>query len=169
MRTLKYVWTLVGWLVMSWLAGCTPEYNWREVMVAADHAMIAFPARVQTEQRALQFEGLNLIFSLASAYVGPSVFAVGSAPLPVGISPDQTEALVRGLVQSLAVGGAEPAPGAFKGEPFELAATVSGQPSWMLARVLVHRGMLMQVVVTGPTQALSHEHATEFMRSLALK
>lgn len=169
MHAQKYIFMMAGWLVLFWLAGCTPEYNWREVMVAEDRAVIAFPARTQTQQRPVQFDGLNLAFSLVAANVGPSVFAVGYAPLPAGTTAEHAEALVKALVQSLASGRTDVAPGAIKGEVFELDSLVSGQPSWMLARVMVHRGMLMQVVVTGPRQALSREHATEFMQSLVLK
>jgi hypothetical protein len=46
---------------------------------------------------------------------------------------------------------------------------VNGKPSRLMGRVLVHRGMLIQVVVSGPTQSLSSENASDFMRSLVLR
>ena len=42
MHKVKFLLVLFGWL---WLAGCTPDYNWRELTVADDRAVVAFPAR----------------------------------------------------------------------------------------------------------------------------
>ncbi len=162
------VW-LYGFIALI-LMGCTPDYNWRELSVADDRAMIAFPARVQTELRTIQFDQMKLDFSLTAANVGPAVFAVGYAALPPEVNPMQTQALVQGVVMSLfARGGQEATPSALKGEMFELQTTVAKQASWMMARVIVHRGMLIQVVVSGPKDALPREQAVEFMRSLVLK
>jgi hypothetical protein len=152
------------------LMGCTPDYNWREQTVADERAMIAFPSRVQTELRPIQFDAMMLNFSLTTAAVGPAVFAVGYAALPPDVNAMQTEALVKGVVASLfARGGQTVTPQALKGEVFELQTTVAKQASWMMARVIVHRGMLIQVVASGPTDALPREQAIEFMRSLVLK
>ncbi|MDH4402606.1 MAG: hypothetical protein QE486_12965, partial [Burkholderiaceae bacterium] len=65
---------------LFWLVGCTPEYNWRELNVADDRAVVMFPSRVKTEQRTIQVDGLELVFSLTSAAVDQSVFSVGYAP-----------------------------------------------------------------------------------------
>jgi hypothetical protein len=54
-------------------------------------------------------------------------------------------------------------------EIFTLETVVANKPSLMMARVVVHRGMLIQVVVSGPKQSLSNENALEFVRSLRLK
>lgn len=156
------------------LAGCTPEYNWREQRVAEDRAVIAFPARVQTEKRALSVNGVQLDFSLSAANVGESVFAVGYAPLAADVPAEVQAMLVKSLVESL-LARAEPTQrslleaAALQGEVFEFETLVAKQSSLMMARVFVHRGMLIQVVVSGPKKALSNENAKEFMRSLVLK
>ena len=59
MSKVKYLLVLCSLL---WLAGCTPEYNWRELTVADDRAVVMFPSRVQTEQRKLRVEGIDLVF-----------------------------------------------------------------------------------------------------------
>ena len=157
-------------LVLALLLGCSPEFNWREMGVAEDRAILAFPAKVQTEQRPIQIDGQTLAFSLSAANVGPAVFAVGFAALPEDMSESAQQSLKRALLASLfAASGQAPTQAALDGQLFELETLVAKQPSLLIARVLIHRGMLMQVVASGPTQALPREQALEFMRSLALK
>lgn len=155
---------------LLWLVGCTPEYNWRELTVADDRALVMFPSRVQTEQRTLRVDGIDLVFSLTSAAVDQSVFSVGYAPLNAKLDSAQTERLIQSFATALAARVGQPlAPQALNGDVFELEAVVAGQASRLMGRVLIHRGMLIQVVVSGPKKALSKETATEFMRSLVLR
>jgi hypothetical protein len=155
---------------LLWLVGCTPEYNWRELIVADDRAMVMFPSRVKTEQRTIRVDGVDLVFSLTSAAVDQAVFSVGYAPLSSALDSAQTERLVQAFATALAARVGQPlAPQASSGDVFELESVVAGQASRLLGRVLIHRGMLIQVVVSGPKKSLSKENATEFMRSLALR
>ena len=155
---------------LLWLAGCTPEYNWRELTVADERAIVMFPSRVKTEQRTIRVDGMDLVFSLSSAAVDQSVFSVGYAPLNSVLDSAQTERLVLAFATALAARVGQPfAPQALNGDVFEFESVVGGQPSRLLGRVLIHRGMLIQVVVSGPKKSLSKETATEFMRSLALR
>ena len=157
-------------LSVLWLAGCTPDYNWRELSVADDRAVVMFPSRVKTEQRTLQVEGMDLVFSLTSAAVDQAVFSVGYAPLDPKLEPAQIERLVKAFATALAARvGQPPAAQAVAGEVFQCESVVAGQPSRLMGRVLTHRGMLIQVVVSGPKKSLSVENATEFMRSLVLR
>ena len=161
---------LLGSLGFCLLVGCTPDYNWRELSVADDHAVLMFPSRIQTEQRSVQVEGLDLAYSLTSAAVDQAVFAVGFVPLSPTLEQAQVSRLQRAFVSALAARSGHPPPTqAFAGEVFEFETTVAAQPSWLMARVLIHRGMLLQVMVSGPKKSLSKESAVEFMRSLVLK
>jgi hypothetical protein len=156
--------------VLAFLLGCSPEFNWREMGVADGRATLAFPAKVQTEQRQIQIGGETLAFSLSAANVGPAVFAIGFAALPENLSESAQQTLTRALLTSLfAASGKVPTQDALEGKVFELETLVAKQPSILIARVLVHRGMLLQVVASGPKQDLPREQALEFMRSLALK
>lgn len=158
------------WLSVVWLGGCTPEYNWRESSVAEDRGVIMFPSRTQTEQRKIDVDGMATNFSLTSAAVGESVFSVGFIPLPETLSQDKSQALIKTVVSALAARTGKQAPdSALKGEIFTLDTVVANKPSLMMARVVVHRGMLIQVVVSGPKQSLSNENALEFVRSLRLR
>lgn len=158
------------WLSVLVLAGCTPEYNWRERSVADDRGVIMFPSRIQTEQRQIDLEGSPTTFSLTSSAVGQAVFSVGFIALPESLSKEKSQALVKTVVSALAVRAGKQAPeSALEGEIFTLETVVANKPSLMMARVVVHRGMLIQVVVSGPKQSLSNENALEFVRSLRLK
>ena len=158
------------WLSVSVLAGCTPEYNWRERSVADDRGVIMFPSRIQTEQRQIDIEGSPTSFSLTSSAVGQAVFSVGFIALPESLGQEKSQALVKTVVSALAARAGKQAPeSALEGEIFTLETIVANNPSLMMARVVVHRGMLIQVVVSGPKQSLSNENALEFVRSLRLK
>lgn len=153
-----------------WLAGCTPEYNWREWTVADGRAVIMFPSRIQTEQRQIEVEGVTTTFSLTSSSVGESVFSVGFIALPESLNETQRAALLNKVVSALAARAGKSTPEkALTGEAFTFEMVVAGKPSLMMARVLEHRGMLLQVVASGPKQSLAKENALEFVRSLRLK
>jgi hypothetical protein len=158
------------WLFVFFLTGCTPEYNWRERSVADDRGVIMFPSRIQTEQRQIDIEGSPTTFSLTSSAVGQAVFSVGFVALPESLGQEKSQALVKTVVSALASRAGKQAPeSALEGGIFTLETVVANKPSLMMARVVVHRGMLIQVVVSGPKQSLSNENALEFVRSLRLK
>ena len=166
----KFISLLIVWVTLVGLSGCTPEYNWRELSVADERAVIMFPARTKVVQRKSEVEGLSLTFSLSSAAVGDAVFSVGSAALDESVTQAQAQALVEAFVRALSRRLGQNAPReAATGEPFTLETVVNGRPSLLMGRVLVHRGMLIQVVVSGPSQSLSRENASDFMRSLVLR
>lgn len=155
--------------VTFFLVGCSPEYNWRELSVADGRAVVAFPAKVQTESRALKLDQHTLQFSLTSAAVKQNLFAVGYAPLPPELSRDQQTAVKDALLKSLAsnLGVALPR-SAHHGEPFMLESQ-SARPIRMVARVLIHRGYFIQFVATGPPSDLNTTITEEFMRSISLR
>ncbi len=168
MRKSIFLWLLSLSVVV--LSACTPEYNWREWAVAEERAVIMFPSRIQTEQRPIDVEGVPSSFFLTSSAVGPSVFSVGFIPLSEKLTEVQRKALVKKVVSALAARAGGQAPEeALEGKVFTLETNIAGKPSLTMARVVVHRGMLIQVVVSGPKQSLSKENAVEFVRSLTLR
>jgi hypothetical protein len=155
--------------VTFFLAGCSPEYNWRELSVADSRAVVAFPAKVQTESRALKLDQHTLQFSLTSAAVKQNLFAVGYAPLPPELSQDKQTAVKNALLKSLAANvGATLPSSADDNEPFVLE-SLSARPIRMVARVLIHRGYVIQFVATGPPSELDTTITEEFMRSISLR
>ncbi|WP_144630312.1 hypothetical protein [Bordetella genomosp. 13] len=160
-------------LATAWLlAACSPDYNWRELDVAEGRARAAFPARVQTESRELALGGRTLKFSLTAAEVDQSVFAVGYAPLPVEVAGDAaaSQALAAALMQSLYanLGADAPDPLPSFGQDIEVhgEAVNAGARSWMLARVWVANGMLIEAVAAGAEGKLPPERAREFMNGV---
>jgi hypothetical protein len=151
------------------LSGCSPEYNWREFTVADGRALVAFPDRVQTETRSINLDAQPLEFSLTTAAVKQNLFAVGYAPLPGALTPAQQTAVKQALLKSLAanLGVALPET-ANQGEPFVLESHAA-KPMRMVARVVIHRGYLLQFIVTGPPSELLTTISDEFMRSVSLR
>lgn len=151
------------------LAACSPEYNWRELDVADGRVRAAFPARVQTETRELALGGQSLQFSLTAAQVNRAVYAVGYAPLPPGVAGDAaaSQDLARALVQSLHANLGRDAPEAMPsyGHDIEVhgEAVNGGPPSWLLARVWVADGMLIEAVAAGAEDRLDGDKAREFI------
>jgi hypothetical protein len=165
---MKRLWA-VGMLA-GLLAACSPTYNWREIEIAGGAARAAFPARVQTDRRPVALAGQALDFSLTSASIEDAVFAVGYAPLPPALAADEAKqrdlgtALMRSLYENLR---AQP-PAAFPayGENIEVHGQAGGKPVWLLARVWVQGGMLVEAVATGSEQGLPPDPAHEFVKSL---
>jgi len=168
------VWAWAIKFICCWLSlflmGCSPEYNWRETQAAQNRIVIAFPSRVQTESRDIVIAGQKSLLTMAVANVGPAVFAVGDVNVPEGLSAVQTNALTQSFVESLANNYGQKAPERTESDNwFRLEAQISGQPSVMWAKVFVHRGVLIQIVVSGPKSKLPEEQAMQFMHSLELK
>lgn len=167
----KPVLVMVGAIML--LAGCSPQYNWREVLVADGPAGAAFPDRVLTETRSITLHGHDLDFSLTSAEVAGAIFAIGYAPLSPELLQDHVarlelgHALMRSLYTSM---GATP-PDHFEdyGQVIEVHGTVGEQPSLLMARVWVTDTMLIEAVVSGTKKSLPIDRAREFLHSVVVK
>jgi len=153
--------------------GCTPSYNWRELVVADGYVQAAFPAKVETETRTISLGGLSLPFTLTTAQVDRAMFAVGSAPLPEALATDPAarQALGQALMQSLYVnmGAAVPETLPSFGDEILARGRAGQEPAWLLARVWVTDTMLIDAVAAGTEQDLPVERAQEFVRAVQLK
>jgi hypothetical protein len=76
----RYAATLVALLA---LAGCSPEFDWRELMSDAGRFAVLMPAKFQHEARTLAANPANAM-PLWSARAADSVFGVGYTDYPVG-------------------------------------------------------------------------------------
>lgn len=83
----KATWRL-GLVLLMGLAGCAPEYNWRQVAVADGRVTALMPAKPVVEQRDLPLGEQVLAFSLTQARVGDDWFVVGYAPWPSSFGAD---------------------------------------------------------------------------------
>lgn len=164
---------IVFFVAIFVLAGCSPQYNWREVMVADGHVRAAFPDRVITETRAVTLHGHDLDFSLTTAEVAGAVFAVGYAPLSSELLQDHVarlelgHALMRGLYVSL--GATQPDSLEDYGQDIKVHGKLGDQPSWLMARVWVTDTMLIEAVASGTEKTLPYQRAREFVHSVVVK
>lgn len=157
-------------LALMLAAGCSPEYNWREVVVADEVGMVMFPDKPRTQSRVLEFEGHELPFSLTTAEVGRTVFAVGHAPWPAEWAADEAlrlsmaQTVVASLYRNLGV--EPPAELPEFGQPFSVE---GGASTAMLlkARVWVSERGLVEGMVMGPAEDFPAEAAQEFLGSVA--
>ena len=159
--------------VLLLAAGCTPSYNWREMVVADGYVQAAFPAKVETETRTISLGGQALAFTLTTAQVDQAMFAVGSAPLPEAIAKDRAarEALGQALMRSLYVNIGAPVPSPLPNFGDEIVARgrAGQQPAWLMARVWVTDTMLIDAVAAGTDPSLPVDQAQEFVRAVKLK
>lgn len=152
------------------LAGCYPEYNWREIPVADGLAVAAFPAKVNGQSRTITLAGVDMEFTVESARVDSSIFALGYARLPADLSPgtraairlEMTESLFRSL-------GEQPGKQAFKGETFVVVSQQSASPLRVVGRIVEHRDIIVRMMASGPEQELSEQIGREFTGSLSLR
>jgi hypothetical protein len=168
-----------GWLASlaiagcGLLAGCTPDYNWRQLVVAEGNVEAVFPAKVDSETRTLLLAGQTLPFTLAVAQVDQTMFAVGSAPLPPSLGLDRAarEKLGQALTRSLYanVGAAVPATLPELGEEVAVQGRVGQRAAWVRGRVWVTDSMLIEAVVSGPEDEAVGEHVETFLRGVRVK
>lgn len=151
------------------MAACSPEYNWREVSVADEVGRVLFPDKPRTESRTLEFNGHPVQFTLTTAKVGNTLFAVGHAPWPEPMQAD--EALRRSMGQTVVasmynnLGHEAPAELPAFGDLFQ----VDGDSGVRLqARVWLAEHGLVEGMVIGPADEFSSEAAKEFLGSVAV-
>ncbi|HUH89004.1 MAG TPA: hypothetical protein VL003_13280 [Pusillimonas sp.] len=157
-------------LLMTLLAGCSPEYNWREVSVDDGVGMVLFPDKPRTHTRALQFSGHDVSFNLTTVDVGDTIFAVGHARWPAAMAGDPAlrESMGQTVIASLYrnLGLEAPVELPEFGQRFELQGGKSGS-MLLQAQVWVADTGLVEGLVMGPADGFEHESARQFLDSLA--
>jgi hypothetical protein len=84
-----------GVIALSFLGGCSPEFDWREVRHAEGRFIVQFPARWHAEVRPLAGGGGNM--QLLSARAADTLFAVGWADVPVALQAQRMDEWQRAL------------------------------------------------------------------------
>jgi hypothetical protein len=83
-------WALVSALL---LAGCAPEYNWREVRYAEDGCRAMMPGKPSSLTRPIHLEGRQVDMAMHGAQAGGATFAVASVRLPGATEAERAAAL----------------------------------------------------------------------------
>lgn len=162
--------TCVVALLALLAAGCSPEYNWREVVVGDDVGLVLFPDKPRTESRTLDFAGHDVRFSLTTAEIGRTVFAVGSAPWPQPMLDDESlrqnmgKTVIASMYRNLGHEAPAELPGF--GQPFELEGG-AGSATRLQARVWLSERGLVEGMVMGPIEGFPEAAAKEFLESVA--
>lgn len=149
------------------LAGCSPEYNWREMDAADGLARAAFPARMQSETRPLTLADTELTFTLSVATVKNAMFAVGGAPFPADVRSDTAER--RAIGEALAhaayanLGATAPANIPLDGTPFEVRGGGERGDTWLMMRIWVTNNAVVEAMALGTDKSLPKEQAQEFV------
>lgn len=152
------------------LAGCSPDYNWREVTLADGLVMAAFPDKPRVQKKTLPFEGHALEFSLTGTVLNDAVFAVGHAPLPpaIGQDADLRERLYQQTLLSFYgnFGIQPPNPLPRPGQQFDIAGQGPGGPLRLQGVVWVHASSITEALVTAPADRFPTEPATQFLNAV---
>lgn len=170
-------------ILLTLLAACTPEHNWREMPAAGGSVTVAFPSRPQSETRELPLAGQPVPFTLMASMVGNTVFAVGHVDLPesaAGTASEQArykQVLEDSLARNLQASQVERRSVQVRGvagnrlhaaDEIEVHGEPGGKPAWLLARVVLVGNRLIEVAAIGPEDELTTQTARTFVDSVRL-
>jgi hypothetical protein len=174
---------VAAWLLAppaAWLAGCSPEHDWREVRAVDSGFMVMLPARPARMTRPINLQGLALEMTMHGAQAREVAYTVGTVVLPDGSAATRERALesMRAAMLRNIAGtqrAARPvrvarvdASGARIGEidAVELEATgrMRDRDATLLARFVGLGAQAWQAVVLGPSP--EREQAALFLESL---
>lgn len=174
-------------LAATVLAGCTPEYDWRDIRGPAGEYWVQLPSKPAVMMRRIHLQGFQVEMTMQGARVKENAFTVALVPLPsqpaeaAGMSPEVILAAMR--EQMLRNIGAAPSTptqvtavdvvdleGRKVGRmPLQaVSATGTGRHAdlQMRGRFGQWRGHALQIVAVGPQ--LDPEQADHFLDSLRL-
>jgi len=150
------------------LAGCSPEYNWREVQGGDAPFVALFPAKPVRHTQEVNLNGIRTKMSMTATQVHGVMFAVGSAELsgsdlaPPALAAMKT-AMVRNIGGTIASDKAVPGPVPYN----DVVANGSrnGRPLRLTARFGARGQRVYQVVIVGAPQDIPEDAVETFIRS----
>lgn len=164
---------------------CSPTFNWREFR-SPDGFAVLLPGRPQTVSREVKLPDATVQMSMTSTGIGATLFAVGAAQLPAGLSAEPAErqrtiahlrdALVRNIGGSIVMtaSAALPVPA---GDQRKVLATeaieasgreAGGRAVQLAARLFIVDDRLFQIVALGAKGEISPEALDTFFTSFRL-
>lgn len=154
------------------LAGCSPDFNWREVSIRHGEVTAFFPDKPLAQERTIRYGSHDMLFTLTSATVNNTLFAVTYATLPTEIKNDATarsdlaSAVIASLHRNLGADLPEPLPKL--GEPFVINGHSPKGPVRLRARVWLTVDALVEGAVTADPALFPELQAKEFLQGVVL-
>lgn len=169
-------------LAATLLAGCAPEYNWREVRSAELGYLVMLPGKPASMTRRILLGESEVSMSMQGARVDETSFTVAVASLPDDLPATREKAgaamragMLRNIAGSehsssspevLVVDAAGASQGREKSLRIEARGTAQGKPVTMLAGFATRGARAYQWVVLGPQP--DREQAKVFLDSFRL-
>ncbi|MEO8187670.1 MAG: hypothetical protein ABI580_09945 [Burkholderiaceae bacterium] len=163
---------------------CNPTFNWREFR-SPDGFAVMLPGRPQTVTREVKLPDTTVQMSMTSTGIGATLFAVGAAQLPAGLSAEpearqrtiahMRDALVRNVGGSIVKTSAAALPvptgdsrKVLATEAVEASGQESGRAVQLTARLFIVGDRLFQVVALGAKGEMSPDALDTFFTSFRL-
>ena len=176
---------IAGWLLAppaAWLAGCSPEHDWREVRADDSGFAVMLPARPARMTRPIHLKGLALEMTMHGAQAREVAYTVGAVALP-DASAQTREAALAAMREAMVrnIGGTERASravrvarvdpsgarlGGLDAVEIEAGGRMRDRDATLIARFVGLEGRAWQAVVLGPSP--DREQAATFLESLKI-
>jgi hypothetical protein len=154
--------------LLATLGACSPHYNWREVHGDKLAFSVLLPAKPVSFSRQINLDGIVLEMSMTAAEIDGVSYAVGAAELNDAAQiPQALTAMRTALLNNIAgVAQAATLPGHADGAVEVVADGVArGHAQHLMARLLARDKRIYQVLILGPANHISAEHAEMFFTS----
>jgi hypothetical protein len=161
------------------LAGCSPDYNWRDYSSQTAPYRIMFPNKPDSHTRSVDLAGLKVDMTMTATEIDGTMFAVGSAELPdAARAPAALAAMQTAMLRNIgatapserAVAASGKVPPAGDGAPIDIEATGNrnGVPTRLVAHFEARGARVYQVIVIGKPSSMPTEQVKQFMSSFKL-
>jgi hypothetical protein len=173
---------VLGAAPLAWLAGCSPEHDWREIRAEEAGVLVMLPAKPARLSRSINLEGLSLEMTMLGAQAREVAYTVGVVTLPEDSEAMRARALasmraamVRNIggtvsaeraVQVVRVDLGGQRTGTEAGVEIEAAGRMREREATLIARFVAVGTQAWQAVVLGPRP--DRESAALFLESLKL-
>lgn len=156
------------------LAGCSPQFNWRDYSSPDAPFRVMFPDKPATHTRSVDLDGMSVNMTMTAAQVDGTMFAVGSAEAPDAARAQAAlvamkTAMVRNIGATITREKFRPA-SATGPEAIDIEATGSanGAPMKLIGHFEARNKRFYQVIVMGRATAMPPDQVEMFMTSFKL-
>lgn len=169
MRLFPFKSLLVSALVCAALAGCSPQYNWRNYASkeAPFHAL--FPDKPAVHTRSVDLDGLKVDMTMTAVDIDGVTFAVGSAEAPDAARAQAAVAAMKtALVRNIGATVTSEKVGT-NAIDIDAAGVRKGTPMRLVGHFEARGKRFYQVIVMGPAKSLTKDNVDMFITSFKLQ